>query len=325
VNYASGSPGARILGLGGHRPARVMTNDEIAQKVETSDSWIRERTGIVTRHIAAPDEGVDDMAAEAGLKAIAAAGLTPDDIDFVLLGSCTLPSVLPGLAPTLATKIGAHGAGAADINAACSGFSYGLSWAADAVRSGSARHVLVAGSERFSSWIDWNDRGTCIIFGDGAGAAVVGPSDEPGIGPVTWGSDGNRARLIEVPGRDRLAAGEAAFVRMDGQAVFRWATTSLAPAARRACELAGIEISDLAAVVPHQANLRIIDALVRALGAEHAVVARDVVDSGNTSAASIPLALSRLVERGEVRTGDQALLFGFGAGLSYAGQVVTCP
>jgi len=318
VKAPTGAPYARILGLGEHRPAAVVTNDDLAARVDTNDQWIRDRVGVVTRRIAAPDESVVDMAAAAGGKAVAACGLQPADIDLVIVATCTMPSQIPNAAAQVAARLGIRAPGAFDVNAACAGFVYGLSTAASAVVSGTARHVLVIGAEKLSDWTDWDDRSTCIIFADGAGAAVVGPSDTPAIGPVAWGSTGDLADTIEV--KDRLS-----YLRQEGQAVFRWATTALVPVAREACELAGVDTAELAAFVPHQANLRIIEAIARKLGAGRAVVARDIVESGNTSSASIPLALCRLVERGEVASGAPTLLLGFGAGLTYAGQVVLCP
>jgi len=318
VKAPTGAPYARILGLGEHRPAAVVTNDDIAARVDTNDQWIRDRVGVVTRRIATPDESVVDMAAAAGGKAVAACGLQPADIDLVIVATCTMPSQIPNAAAQVAARLGIRAPGAFDVNAACAGFVYGVSTAASAVVSGTARHVLVIGAEKLSDWTDWDDRSTCIIFADGAGAAVVGPSDTPAIGPVAWGSAGDLADTIEV--KDRLS-----YLRQEGQAVFRWATTALVPVAREACELAGVDTADLAAFVPHQANLRIIEAIARKLGAGQAVVARDIVESGNTSSASIPLALCRLVERGEVASGAPTLLLGFGAGLTYAGQVVLCP
>jgi len=318
VKAPTGAPYARILGLGEHRPAAVVTNDDLAARVDTNDQWIRDRVGVVTRRIAAPDESVVDMAAAAGGKAVAACGLQPADIDLVIVATCTMPSQIPNAAAQVAARLGIRAPGAFDVNAACAGFVYGLSTAASAVVSGTARHVLVIGAEKLSDWTDWDDRSTCIIFADGAGAAVVGPSDTPAIGPVAWGSAGDLADTIEV--KDRLS-----YLRQEGQAVFRWATTALVPVAREACELAGVDTAELAAFVPHQANLRIIEAIARKLGAGRAVVARDIVESGNTSSASIPLALCRLVERGEVASGAPTLLLGFGAGLTYAGQVVLCP
>lgn len=312
-----GAVGARILGIGDYRASRVVTNDEISQRVDTSDVWIRERTGIATRRIAA-EETVADMSTIAAAKAIAASGLTAHDLDLVIVATCSAEDRLPSVAPLVATRLGIPAPGAYDLNAACAGFCYALANASDAIRSGNARHVLVIGVEKLSNILDWDDRSTCIIFADGAGAVVVGPAEEPGISPVIWGSDGSRSQLITCLEDDP-------FLRMDGQAVFRWTTTALAPIARRACEAAGITPGDLDAVVLHQANLRIIDSIARALDVRDKVIARDIVDAGNTSAASVPMALARLQERGELPSGGTALLLAFGAGLTYAGQVVRTP
>jgi 3-oxoacyl-[acyl-carrier-protein] synthase-3 len=319
MNASTGSPGARILGLGDYRPAKVLSNDDIAAMgVDTNDAWIRERVGVVTRHIAADDESVADMAVAAAGKALANAGVEAADVDLVVVATCTEETTLPGAAATVATRLGINAPGAFNVNAACAGFCYGLSLANDAIRGGSARNVLLIGAEKLSQWLDWTDRSTCIIFGDGAGAAVIGPSETTGIGPVVWGSDGTKANTIDIADRK-------SFIHMEGQAVFRWATTAMSKVAIEACERAGVEPKELAIAVPHQANLRIVDAIVKRLGATDAIVARDIVDSGNTSSASIPLALSRLVERGEAKSGDPALVLAFGAGLTYAGQVVLCP
>jgi 3-oxoacyl-[acyl-carrier-protein] synthase-3 len=309
--------GARLLGVGEYRPARLVSNDELARRVDTSDEWIRARTGIRTRRVADADESVVAMGVAAGAKALAAAGVDAAGIDLVLAASCTLPSQIPGAGPEIAARLGAVTAGAVDVNGGCAGFCYALGFAADAVRAGSARTVLVVASERLSDYTDWDDRSTCILFGDGSGAVVVGPAETDEIGPVAWGHDGTRPEAIAVRRDDP-------FLRMDGQAVFRWAG-ALAPHARRACDLAGVDPADLAAFVPHQANLRIVDAIAKRLGATRAVVARDVVDAGNTSAASVPLALARMIECGELRRGDPVLMFGYGAGLTFAGQVVRCP
>lgn len=309
--------GARILGFGDYRPAKVLTNDDLAQMVDTSDEWIRTRVGVQTRHIAADDESVIDMGAAASGKALAASGLAPSDIDLIITATWTMPTGLPTASPSIASRLGIPSPGAYDLNSACAGFCYALSAASDAIRGGSARHVLVVASEKMSAWVDWTDRSTCVIFGDGAGAAVVGPSDAQGIGPVVWGSDGDLS--------DTLALADNGKLVQDGRAVFRWATTKMADVALQACERAGVQLDQIAALVPHQANLRIIDAIVRRLGMTDTVVARDIVETGNTSAASVPLALSRLIERGEVKTGDQALLVAFGGGLAYAAQVVTVP
>ena len=308
-----------MTGLGAHRPANRVDNHGIAARLASSDAWIRERTGIITRGIAAADETVATMAAQAGGKALAAAGVAPEDVGLVMLATCTVADPLPGTAATVAAMLDLRSSGALDIGAACAGFTYGIALAADTVRGGNADHVLVIGSEKFSDIIDPDDRSTAFLFGDGAGAAVVSRADAEGIFPTVWSSDGGQAAILRTEGNPPL-------LRMEGQAVYRWATTSLPALARKACERAGIASSELAAVVPHQANLRITDSLVRALKLpDSVVIARDVVDSGNTSAASIPLALSVLLDSGEVRRGDPVLLLGFGAGLTAAGQVVRCP
>ena len=310
--------GARVLAFGDYQPATVVTNDDLAQKVDTDDAWIRSRVGIAERRIAGPGEGVVEMAVQAGGKAIAGSGLSPEDIDLVIVATCSGESPMPAHAPVVADRLGIRAPGAFDLNAACAGFCYALATASAAVRGGSARNVLVVGAEKMSQWVDWTDRSTCIIFADGAGAAVVAASDEPGIGPVVWGSAGDQHDKIIIPDRH-------SFIRQEGQAVFRWATGAIAPVALEACERAGISPGDLAAIVPHQANLRIVDAIARKVKAPNAVVADDIVHSGNTSAASIPLALSRMIERGDVPSGAPALLVGFGAGLAYAAQVIRIP
>ena len=307
-------PGTRVLAFGGYQPARVLTNDELAATVDTTDEWIRSRVGIASRRIAGPDESLADMATAAGGKALAASGLSAAGIDLVIVATCTAETPIPNVAATVATRLGIAAPGAYDLNAACAGFCYALATASDAVRTGTSRYVLVVGAEKLSQWVDWTDRSTCIIFADGAGAAVVGPVSDPqagpGIGPVVWGSDGAMADKIAIKDRN-------SFLTQEGQAVFRWATTALHPVARKACELA--------AFVPHQANLRIVEAIARKLGAPQARVADDIVHAGNTSSASIPLALSRMIERGEIGSGEAVLLLGFGAGISYAAQVITVP
>jgi 3-oxoacyl-[acyl-carrier-protein] synthase III len=312
------TPGARILAFGDYRPARIVTNDELSRTVDTNDEWIRTRVGIQERRIAGDDEGIVELGVHAGGKALANSGLDPSDIDLVILATCSAESPMPGHAPQVAHRLGIDAPGAFDLNAACAGFCYALGTASAAVRAGSARNVLVIGSEKMSQWIDWTDRSTSIIFADGAGAAVVTGSESPGIGPVVWGSAGADYDKIIIDDRH-------SYIRQEGQAVFRWATTAIAPVALEACERAGIAPGDLAAVVPHQANLRIIQAIARKVKATNAVVADDIVHSGNTSGASIPLALSRMIERGDVPSGAPALLVGFGAGLSYAAQVIQIP
>ncbi|HEX3900642.1 MAG TPA: beta-ketoacyl-ACP synthase III [Mycobacteriales bacterium] len=308
---------SRILGVGEHRPAHVMSNAELPAELETDDMWIRQRTGIERRHLAADDETLVSMASSAATKALADSGVDPARVGQVILATCSMPDPIPGGAPRIADAIGAPGAGAYDLNGACAGFCYALSAASNAVRTGAADYVVVAGAERLSRWLDWTDRSSAILFGDGAGAVVVGPSDRPGIGPLVSGSDGTHFELI--------AMSETHHVRLDGPAVFRWATTTLGEVARQVCAAAGVEPTDLAAVVLHQANLRIINAIAKELGATNAVVAADVVDTGNTSAASVPLALARLRREGQVASGDLAMTLAFGAGLTWAGAVIEVP
>lgn len=314
----TGAPAARILAFGHYQPSNVVTNDDLAKTVDTNDEWIQSRVGIKQRRIAGPEESVVDMAVQAGGKALASSGLSPEDIDLVIVATCTQEAQIPNASASVADRLGITAPGAYDVNAACAGFCYALSNASDAVRAGSARNVLVIGAEKLSQWVDWTDRSTCIIFADGAGAAVVTGSDEAAVGPVVWGSAGDMASRIYIKDRN-------SFLYQEGQAVFRWATTALHPIAKEACERAGVDPSELAAFVPHQANLRIVEAIARKLKAENAIVADDIVNAGNTSAASIPLALSRMIERGDVTSGAPALLIGFGAGMTYAAQVVRVP
>jgi 3-oxoacyl-[acyl-carrier-protein] synthase-3 len=308
---------SRIIGLGERRPVRAMTNHELPATLDTNDEWIRQRTGIVSRGIAGDDESVVSMASEAAHKALADSGVDPAAVGLVILATCSLPQPIPGGAAQVATAIGAAQSGAFDVNAACAGFCYALSIASDAVRVGSVDYVVVVGAEKITHWIDWSDRSSAILFGDGAGAVVVGPADEPGIGPVVFGSDGTGSELIAMTPDNHL--------RIDGPAVFRWATSEMGEVALAVCRAADVDPSDLAAVIPHQANLRIVNSLARQIGAADAVVADDVVETGNTSAASVPLALARLRREGKVTTGDLALTLAFGSGLTWAGSVVTVP
>ncbi|MFI9719221.1 beta-ketoacyl-ACP synthase III [Streptomyces sp. NPDC052396] len=310
--------GSRLMALGHYQPARVLTNDELAGLVDTSDEWIRSRVGIRTRRVAGEAETVDFMAAEAAAKALANAGLARADIDLVLVATCTAVDRSPNTAARVAARLELPSPAVMDINVVCSGFTHALASADHAIRAGAARNALVIGVEKFTSVTDWTDRTTCVLVGDGAGAAVVTAAEEPGIGPVVWGSVPEMGHAVRIEGSPSVFAQE-------GQSVYRWATTQLPPIARQVCLRAGIEPADLAAVVLHQANLRIIEPVARKLGAVNAVIATDVTESGNTSAASIPLALSKLVERGEVASGAPVLLFGFGGNLSYAGQVIRCP
>jgi 3-oxoacyl-[acyl-carrier-protein] synthase-3 len=321
LNIATGPAASRIVGVGSFRPEQVVTNDDLSQRMDTNDEWIRTRVGIIERRYAGPDESLVDMAVTAGTRAIEDAGLQPSDLDTVIVANCTMPSPIPNAAAQVADRIGVKAAGAFDLNAACAGFCYSLATASDLIRSGSAGRVLVIGAEKLTDWVDPADRANAIIFADGAGAVVVGPSDEPGIGPVAWGSAGDMVDMIY--NRDNR------YIYQEGQTVYRWATSQIAPIALRALELAGLEPSDVDALIPHQANLRIVEAIakkLRAAGAKEKMeVADDIIYTGNTSSASIPIALDHMRKAGRVNTGDVLLMVGFGAGLSYAGQVVISP
>lgn len=304
--------------MGAARPQTVLTNAELEVRMDTSDEWIRARTGIEARRVAGPGESVVDLATEAGAKALAHAGVQPSEVDLVLVATSTLEFAMPQAAPQVAGRLGSK-AGGFDVGAACAGFCYALGVAADAIRAGSASRVLVIGVDRMTDILDPSDRGTVPIFGDGAGAVVVGAADVNGIGPMVASSDGDRSGLI-------ARAEEAPVLFMDGPAVFRWATTSLVPYALEACAAAGISATDLTGLVPHQANVRIIDALARSLKlGPDVVVARDIVTSGNTSAASIPMALEALVAQDLLPSGGHLLFIGFGSGLTLAAQVVQYP
>ncbi|MEU6890798.1 beta-ketoacyl-ACP synthase III [Streptomyces sp. NPDC046557] len=311
--------GSRVVALGHYQPAKVLTNEDLEAMVDTNDAWIRSRVGIRTRHIAGPEEPVDELAYQAAGKALANAGLLPGDIDLVLVATSTAIDRSPNMAARVAAKLGmSSGPAVMDINVVCSGFTHALATADHAIRAGAATRALVIGADKMTEITDWTDRTTCVLTGDGAGAAVVEACAEPRIGPVLWGSVPEMGHAVRIEGTPPVFAQE-------GQAVYRWTTSRLPPLARKVCEKAGITPEELAGVVLHQANLRIIEPLAAKIGAVNAVVARDVVDSGNTSAASIPMALSKLVERGEIPSGAPVLLFGFGGNLSYAGQVIHCP
>ncbi|WP_285725043.1 beta-ketoacyl-ACP synthase III [Psychromicrobium xiongbiense] len=339
---------SRILGLGSYRSEVVVTNEDICQWIDSSDEWIRQRTGIVTRLRAPREVSVIDMSEAAARQALAAAGIEASQLGAVIVSTVTHQYATPSAAALLADRLGATPAPAYDISAACAGYCYGIAQADALVRSGAANYVLVVGSEKLSDVIDNHERTISFLLGDGAGAAVVGPSEVPGIGPSVWGSDGGKwdaigmtHSLLEVrdhaeaaklaTGPDDLALISGAVglwptLRQDGQTVFRWAVWEMAKVAKQALEAAGVEASDLAAFVPHQANMRIIDSLAKELRLpEHVLVARDIEDTGNTSAASIPLATARLLTEHPELSGGLSLQIGFGAGLVFGAQVVVLP
>ena len=329
---------ARMLGVGAYRPDRVIPNSEIVDAIDSSDEWIQSRSGVKQRYRARPDESVVDMSEVASRDALAMAGLDASQIDAVIVATVTHMYQTPGAAPLLAARLGLTCA-AFDVSAACAGYAYAVSVANDMVRAGTADHVLVVGMEKLLDITDLTDRGSAFIFGDGGGAAIIGPSDVPGIGPTVWGADGTLAGLIhqtrtwlELRGEtheDAVAdtiATEWPTIRQQGPSVFKWVISNVPEIARRAVEAAGLSLEDVDVFIPHQANMRITDQVVKMLGLrEDVVVARDIAETGNTSAASIPLATERLLREGQARSGQVALQIGFGAGMAFAAQVVVLP
>ena len=339
-------PGSRVLAYGAARGDVSVPNDDLVGPIDSSDEWIRQRTGIITRHRADADTSLLDLATEAAREAVERAGLTGEDIDAVIVSTVTFPYATPSAAAALCHNIGATPAPAYDVSAACAGYCYGVAQADALVRSGMARHVVVVGAEKLSDVIDGTERSISFILGDGAGAVVVGASDEPGIGPSVWGSDGERWETVsmtrsQLDMRDAIEKARTTgdtteltdpenklwpTLRQDGPSVFRWAVWSMAKVAQQALDAAGVGPEDLAAFLPHQANARIIDEMAKQLKLpESVVIGRDIADAGNTSAASIPLAMHRVLEENPSLSGGLALQIGFGAGLVYGAQVVRLP
>jgi 3-oxoacyl-[acyl-carrier-protein] synthase-3 len=338
----------RIMGVGAYRPSVIVTNEDVCQWIDSSDEWIRQRTGIITRHRAPADVSVIDMAEGAAREALQKAGIEASQLGAVIVSTVTHPYATPSAAASLADRLGATPAPAFDISAACAGYCYGIAQGDALVRSGAASYVLVVGAEKLSDVIDNTERTISFLLGDGAGAVVIGPSDTPGIGPSVWGSDGSKwdaigmthsmldIRELALTGKRGAAVSdeEAAVtdaslwptLRQDGQTVFRWAVWEMAKVAQQALDAAGIRSEDLAAFIPHQANMRIIDEMAKKLQLPETVkIARDIADAGNTSAASIPLATHRLLEENPELSGGLALQIGFGAGLVFGAQVVVLP
>ncbi len=330
IAATSGPKNIGLLSVGAYRPERVVTNDELCQNIESSDEWIFSRTGIKTRRFAAREESAASMAIEAGRQAISNASLTATDIDCVIVATSTHFLQTPACAPTVAAALGATSVPAFDISAGCAGFGYALGVAADMIRGGSATKVLVIGSEKLSPTVDMQDRSNCFIFADGAAAVVVGETPSQGVGPTVWGSDGEQATAIRQD-IDWIAytespTGPRPFLRLEGSAVFRWAAFEMGKVGRQAMDAAGVRPDEIDLFVPHQANSRINEVLAKNLGLRpDAIVANDIEHTGNTSAASIPLAMAELLATGVAKPGDLALLIGYGAGLSYAAQVVRMP
>lgn len=330
LNVPAGAPASRILGLGSYRASRVVPNSEIVGRIDSSDEWVEQRSGIKERRWVAEGETLRSMAVAAAESAVERAGLTGAQIDCVIVATISHMMQTPALATLVALDIGTAKAAAFDISAACAGFCHGVSMASDMVLAGSARNVVVIGAELLSEFTNPDDRGTSFIFSDGAGAVVVGPSETPGIGPVVWGSDGAQYDLIRQreDWRDVIRSENPVIPHlvMQGNSVFRWASFAMAKVGLEAVARAGITVDDLDCFVPHQANNRITDAMARAMKLPaHVRIARDIIDQGNSSAASVPLALDRMVAEGDAKSGDTALLIAFGAGLAYAAQVVVVP
>ncbi len=329
LKQASGPAHTRIYSYGAARGDLVVPNQDLVGPIDSSDEWIQQRTGIVTRRRASPGILAIDLATEAAEEAIAKSGVPAEQIDLVIIATISNVLQTPSMAAVVADRVGANPAAAYDESAACAGFSYGVTQADALIRAGAAHYALVIGAEKLSDVVDPTDRTISFLLGDGAGAVVIGPSDEPGIGAPVWGSDGSKADAVSMNAtlidyRDGKAGWPT--LRQDGQAVFRWAVWEMAKVAKRALEAAGVEASDLAAFVPHQANMRIIDELAKQLKlSDSVIIGRDIETTGNTSAASIPLATHRLLAEHPELSGGLCLQIGFGAGLVFGAQVVRLP
>jgi 3-oxoacyl-[acyl-carrier-protein] synthase-3 len=315
---------SRIVGTGSYLPPRVMPNSEFAARLETSDAWIRERTGIERRHIADKSQASSDLALEASRRALDAAGIKASEIDLIIVATSTPDYVFPSTACLMQAKLGVAGSAAFDVQAVCSGFVYGLATADSFIKSGMAKRALVVGAEVFSRILDWNDRTTCVLFGDGAGAVVLAASEKPGIHASVLRADGSHAGMLSVPGN--VCGGAVVgspFLQMNGQAVFKFAVRVLEESARETVSRAGMQLADIDWLIPHQANVRILDATARKLDLPRDKLVVTVDHHGNTSAASVPLALDEFVRAGRIRPGHRLLLQGVGGGFTWASSVVT--
>jgi 3-oxoacyl-[acyl-carrier-protein] synthase-3 len=329
LNQSTGAEFTRIYSYGAARGDLVVPNSDLIGPIDSSDEWIQQRTGIVTRVRASAGILAVDLATDAAKEAIEKSGIAADQIDLVIIATVSNVQQTPSMAAVVADRVGSNPAAAYDTNAACAGFSYAVTQADALIRAGAAHFALVIGAEKLSDLVDPADRSISFLLGDGAGAVVIGPSETPGIAPAVWGSDGSKADAVGmnatlVEYRDNNAAWPT--LRQEGQTVFRWAVWDMTKVANEALEAAGITAADLAAFIPHQANMRIIDEFAKQLKLpDSVVIARDIASTGNTSAASIPLATHRLLlERPEL-SGGLALQIGFGAGLVFGAQVVVLP
>jgi 3-oxoacyl-[acyl-carrier-protein] synthase-3 len=315
---------SRIVGTGSFLPPRVVTNDELAQRLETSDEWIRSRTGITRRHIADKTQASSDLALEASRRALQAAGIEASQIDLIVVATSTPDYVFPSTACLLQAKLGVKGSAAFDIQAVCSGFVYGLATADALIRSGAHKRALVVGAEVFSRILDWNDRGTCVLFGDGAGAVVLAADSKPGIHASVLHADGSQVDLLSVPGN--VSGGcitGSPFLQMNGQGVFKFAVRVLDEVARETVAAAGMTLDDIDWLIPHQANVRILDATARRLGLPPEKLVITVDHHANTSAASVPLALDEFVRAGKIRAGHRVMMEGVGGGFTWGASLAT--
>jgi 3-oxoacyl-[acyl-carrier-protein] synthase-3 len=315
---------SRIAGTGSYLPPRVMTNAEFAARLDTTDAWIRERTGIAQRHIADSSQTSSDLALAACRNALQAAGVPASEIDLIIVATSTPDYVFPSTACLLQAKLGIKGSAAFDVQAVCSGFVYALATADAFIRGGAHKKALVVGAEVFSRILDWNDRGTCVLFGDGAGAVVLVASKEPGVHASVLRADGSHAGILSVPGN--VCGGAivgSPFLRMDGQAVFKFAVRVLEESARETVAAAGMKLADVDWLIPHQANVRILEATARKLGLPRERLVVTVDHHGNTSAASVPLALDEYVRAGKISRGQRLLLQGVGGGFTWGSTLVT--
>jgi 3-oxoacyl-[acyl-carrier-protein] synthase-3 len=329
LKQSSGTEFTRVYSYGAARGDLVVPNEELIGPIDSSDEWIQQRTGIITRTRASHDLSATDLATTASLEAIEKSGVAPGLIDLVIIATISNGRQTPSMAAVVADRVGANPAAAYDTNAACAGFSYAVTQADALIRSGAAHYALVIGAEKLSDIVDPTDRSISFLLGDGAGAVVIGPSDTPGIAAPVWGSDGSKADAVGMNATlTQFRDGEAEWptLRQEGQTVFRWAVWDMAKVAKQALEAAGITSDDLAAFIPHQANMRIIDEFAKQLGLpDHVVIGRDIATTGNTSAASIPLATHRLLAEHPELSGGLALQIGFGAGLVFGAQVIVLP
>ncbi|HEX7053741.1 MAG TPA: beta-ketoacyl-ACP synthase III [Burkholderiales bacterium] len=315
---------SRILGTGSYLPPRVMSNDDFARRLDTSDAWIRERTGIRERHIAEESQTSSDLALEAARRALQAAGVAAADVDLLIVATSTPDFVFPSTACLLQAKLGVKGAAAFDVQAVCSGFVYALATADSFIRSGQHRKALVVGAEVFSRILDWNDRGTCVLFGDGAGAVVLASAEKPGIHASVLRADGSHAGMLSVPGNvNRGAITGSPFLQMDGQAVFKFAVRVLEESARETAAKARMSLDEIDWLIPHQANVRILEAVARKLDLPREKLVVTVDRHGNTSAASVPLALDEYVRAGRIRPGQRLMLQGVGGGFTWGSSLLT--